>query len=152
MTIHLQKVINHRSKSEYTDAKPEVIKAEIDENSIYPEDEFYTLEEFEQLEDNSMAYMSARFKHIKFGKNPRYKKSSRSKFQDNNGYSGSRSGSRSNGSFKLNMIDKSKTRCYNCNDLGHFATEWRKPKTAPAKEQFTSYEKKNSYLEFEERE
>ena len=62
-----------------------------------PEDEFYTLEEQEQMEDKSMTYMAARFKHIKFTMNPQYKKASGSKFQGRSVYS--RSGSRSTGNY-----------------------------------------------------
>ena len=61
-------------KSNYTPTKPEIIEAEIDEVFMDPEDEFYTLNELEQLEDKSMAYMAASFKHIKFKKNPQYEK------------------------------------------------------------------------------
>ena len=43
------------------------------------------------------------------------------------------------------MIDKSKVRCYNRNDLGHFVLECRKPKAAPTKENSISFGKKNSY-------
>ena len=57
-------------KSEYTPAKPELVEVEVDEVSMDPEDEFYTLEEQEQMEDKSMTYMAARFKHIKFTMNP----------------------------------------------------------------------------------
>ena len=35
--------------------------------------------------------------------------------------------------------------CYNYNDLGHLTTKCRKPKAAPAKEKFSSYDKKNPY-------
>lgn len=57
-------------KTDYPSTKSEIVEAEIDEVSVDPEDEFYTQEELEQLEDKSMAYMAARFKHIKFRKNP----------------------------------------------------------------------------------
>ena len=63
-------------KADYPSTKSEIVEAEIDEVSGELEDEFYTQEELEQLEDKSMAYMAARFKHIKFRKNPRYKKTS----------------------------------------------------------------------------
>ena len=31
------------------------------------------------------------------------------------------------------MVDRSKFKCYNCNEPGHFATEYRKPKQARGK-------------------
>ena len=67
-------------KTDYPSTKSEIVEAEIDEASVESENEFYTQEELEQLEDKSMAYMAARFKHIKFRKNPRYKKASGNKF------------------------------------------------------------------------
>ena len=82
-------------KSKYTPTKPKIIEAEIDEVSMNPTDEFYTLEELQQLEDKSMAYMDAKFKHINFRRNPRYNKACRSKFQGKSGYSGSGTRSRS---------------------------------------------------------
>ncbi|XP_063942844.1 uncharacterized protein LOC135150464 [Daucus carota subsp. sativus] len=93
-------------KTDYPTTKSEIVEVEIDEVSVDPEDEFYTREELEQLEDKSMAYMAARFKHIKFSRNPRYKKASGNKFQNKEGYSGS--GSRSTGNYKTNLYDKSK--------------------------------------------
>ena len=41
------------------------------------------------------------------------------------------------------MIDRSKSRCYNCNELVHFATECRKPRQERDKKDV--YEKKDSY-------
>lgn len=36
------------------------------------ESEYYTLEELEQLEDKSMAYLAVKFSHIHFKRNPKY--------------------------------------------------------------------------------
>ena len=72
------------------------------------DDDYYTLEELDQLEDESMAYLAGRFKHIKFRRNPKYKmKSQGSRFQKG----GSFSGSISRGGYKINMVNRSKFRC-----------------------------------------
>ena len=106
------------------------------------DDDYYTMEELDQLEDESMAYLAGRFKHIKFRRNPKYKmRSQGSRFQKG----GSFSGSSSRGGYKTNMVDRSKFRCYNCNELGHFSTECKKPKQARDKK--VSFEKKGSYEE-----
>ena len=89
------------------------------------DDDYYTMEELDHLEDESKAYLAGRFKHIKFKRNPKYKmRSQGSRFQKG----GSFSGSSSRGCYKTNMVDRSKFRCYNCNELGHFSTECKKPK------------------------
>ena len=105
------------------------------------EDDYYTLEELEDMEDKSMAYLASRFKHIKFRRNSKYPRSSANKFQKSS-YSGS--SSRSTG-YKSNMVDRGKIRCFNCNELGHFATECKKPRQA--KDKKVSYDKKSSYDE-----
>ena len=106
------------------------------------DDDYYTLEELDQLEDESMVYLAGRFKHIKFRRNPKYKmRSQGSRFQKG----GSFSGSSSRGGYKINMVDCSKFRCYNCNELGHFSMECKKPKQARDKK--VSFEKKGSYEE-----
>ncbi|KAL8157376.1 hypothetical protein AgCh_002177 [Apium graveolens] len=73
-------------------------------------DVFYTLEELNKL-DQSMAYLARKFSNIRV-KKPRY--------------------------FKIK--GKSKIRCFNCDELGHFATECRKPKKG---------KKDKAYLELE---
>ena len=131
-------------RPDYIYVKPEFIKFEIDEVSKDSEDEFYTLEELYQMEDKSMEYIPARFKYIKFRKNPWYQNGTyRTKFQGKESYLDSGSGSRSSVS-KPNMFDKSKVRCYNSNNREHFAIECRKPKVALVNEKSNSYDK-NSY-------
>ena len=88
-------------------------------------DDYYTLEELEDMEDKSMAYMAGKFKHIRFRRNPKFQRSSNDRFQNRGSYSGS--GSRAGG-YKSNLVDRSKFRCFNCNELGHFATECKKPR------------------------
>ncbi|KAL8099492.1 hypothetical protein AgCh_031938 [Apium graveolens] len=117
----------------------EIVVAEIAHGEPEDESEFYTQEELEQLEDKSMAYMAAKFSHVRFKRKPNYKpRGSSGRFQKGN-YS---SGSSSRGGYKSSWVDKSKTRCYNCNELGHFASDCRNPKAAKGKD---FYEKKETY-------
>ncbi|KAL8102972.1 hypothetical protein AgCh_027488 [Apium graveolens] len=97
------------------DTKEQVI-LELDE-----EDEFYTLDELDEL-DKSMAYLARKFSNIRV-KKPRFFKSK-----------GYKTG------YKTGFVDRSNIRCFNCDELGHFATECRKPKKA---------RKDKAYLELE---
>ncbi|KAK1365672.1 hypothetical protein POM88_041233 [Heracleum sosnowskyi] len=96
--------------------KEEIIEAEMDSVNLgADESDYYTLEELEQMEDKTMAYLAAKFSHIRFKRNPKYKfKGSANRFQKNK-YS---SGSGFKGGYKTCMIDRSKSRCYNSNELG----------------------------------
>ena len=87
--------------------------------------DFYSLEELEQLEDESMALIVKRFGKFRFGRNPKFKfKSNVNRFQRG----GSSTSNRSRGGYKNEMIDKSKIRCFNCNEMEHFATKCKKPR------------------------
>ena len=64
------------------------------------EDDFYSMEELEQLENNTMAYMAGKFKNLRFRRNPKYKFKSGSSYNGSSGsgFKGNRGGS-SSGSY-----------------------------------------------------
>ena len=87
--------------------------------------DFYSLEELEQLEDESMALIVKRFGKFRFRRNPDFKfKTNVNRFQRG----GSSTSNSSRGGYRTGMVDRSKIRCFNCNEMGHFATECKKPR------------------------
>ena len=94
--------------------KHEVVEAKLTVTSQDgDEDDFYSMEELEQLENKTMAYMAEKFKNLKFRRNPKYKLKSGSSY---NGSSGSwfrrnrgcsSSGSYSKSGYKTGLIDRS---------------------------------------------
>ena len=81
--------------------------------------DFNSLEELEQLEDESMALIVKRFGKFRFRRNPNFKfKSNVNRFQRG----GSSTSNSSRGGYKTRMVDRSKIRCFNCNEMGHFST------------------------------
>ena len=87
--------------------------------------DFYSLEELEQLKDESMALIVKRFGKFRFRRNPNFKfKTNINRFQRG----GSSTSNSSRGGYRTGMVDRSKIRCFNCNELGHFATECKKPR------------------------
>ena len=115
--------------------KQEIIEAEfIESNHESDEDDFYSMEELEQLENKIMAYMAGKFKNLRFRRNPKYKFKSGSSYNGSigSGFKGNRGGSSSRSynksGYNTGMVDRSKFKCYNCNAPGYFATECRKLK------------------------
>ncbi|KAL8124259.1 hypothetical protein AgCh_012052 [Apium graveolens] len=103
------------------------------------EDEFYTLDELDEL-DQSMAYLARKFSNIKV-KKPRFFKGKGQSFTKDNSWKGKGKYTfDSKNGYKTGSVNRLKIRCYNCNELGHFAIECRKPKKAM---------KDKAYLELE---
>ena len=114
--------------------KQKVVEVELTVSSQDDDkDDFYCKEELEQLENKTMAYMAEKFKNLKFKRNPKYKFKSGSSYNGSSGSGfkgnrgGSSSGSYNKSGYKTEMVDRSKFKCYNYNEPGHFATECRKP-------------------------
>ena len=84
-----------------------------------PDGDFYSLEELEQLEDESMALIVKKFGNFRFRRNSNFNRFQRS---------GSSTSNSSRGGYKTGMVDRSKIRCFNCNEMGHFSTECKKPR------------------------
>ena len=72
-----------------------------------------------------MTLIIKRFEKFRFRRNPNFKfKSNVNRFQRG----GSSTYNSSRGGYKTGMVEKSKIRCFNCNEMGHFATECKKPR------------------------
>ena len=72
-----------------------------------------------------MALIVKRFGKFRFRRNPNFKfKSNVNRFQRG----GSSTSNNSRGGYITGMVDRSKIRCFNCNEMGHFATECKKPR------------------------
>ena len=79
------------------------------------------------MEDPTMATLAANFSHIRFRRKSGYRPSGNSSRQQRtDSYSESGSGK----GYKTGMVDRSKFRCYNCEKMGHFASECRESKQA----------------------
>ena len=103
--------------------------------------DFYSLVELEQLEDESMALIVKRFGIFRFRRNPNFKlKSNFNRFQRG----GSSTSNSSRGGYKTGMVDKSKIRCFNCNEMRHFAIECKKTRQIKNTSYDVSQKKKTS--------
>ncbi|KAL8131841.1 hypothetical protein AgCh_007668 [Apium graveolens] len=104
------------SEKRVNDTKEQVIP-ELDE-----EDKFYTLDELDEL-DKSMAYLARKFSNIRV-KKPRFFKSKGQYFNKDSSWKGKgKYTPDSKNGYKTGSVDRSNIRCFNCDELGHFATE-----------------------------
>ena len=98
----------------YTTDKEQIIDKHGKTAESQSDAEFYLMEELDQLEDESMAMIVRKFGNFRFRRNPNYKfKSTSNKFQRG----GSSSSCSNRGGYKIGMVDRSKIRCFNCNEL-----------------------------------
>lgn len=84
------------------------------------DEDFYTIEELKNMDNQTMAYMAKKFSNLRFRKNKPYKSKGQSS-NFNKGGSSRVGGSGTKSGYKTGMLDRSKIRCYNCNELGHLA-------------------------------
>ena len=106
--------------------EPKIKFAKISEEVVEPkkvaaeekeeEEEFYTLEELDDLENQSMAYIARNFSNIRFKKSKVFKAR---QFTGSSSKNSSVKPAYKSG-YKTGIVNKSKIRCYNCNNLGHF--------------------------------
>ena len=87
-------------------------------------DEFYSLEELEQLEDGSMAEMVKKFGQFRFRRNPNFKTKSTGNTKVQRGSSSTSDSSR--GGYKTGLVDRKTVCCSICKEMGHFASECKK--------------------------
>ncbi|XP_063942915.1 uncharacterized protein LOC135150507 [Daucus carota subsp. sativus] len=106
-------VVKERKVVVHSKSTQEYVVPEIGHTSTNTgDDEFYSMEELDQLEDESRAMFARKFSNMRFMKNPSYKfKSYGSEFQK-----GESSSTTSKGAYKTGMVDRRKFKCFNCDE------------------------------------
>ena len=66
---------NETRVEKHVSDKYEIVEAEFTESTQESDEDdfFYSMEELEQLENKTMAYMAGKFKNLMFRRNPKYK-------------------------------------------------------------------------------
>ena len=88
--------------------------------------DFYSLEELEQLEDDSMALIVKRFGNYSIQKKSKLQVQVQFLHRFQRG--GSSSSNSTRGGYKTGMLDRNKIHYFNCNEMGHFATGCKIPR------------------------
>ncbi|XP_074377819.1 uncharacterized protein LOC141719344 [Apium graveolens] len=124
-----------------SDEKPKskaetLFEAEMDDGNLSgnPSD-YYTTKELLRMEDPTMANLAGMFDNIRFKRKQGFRGPGSSNRDQ-------RLGSSSGSGYKKGMVDRSKFRCYNCDEVRHFSTECRK--SQQAKDKGKVYQKKDS--------
>ncbi|XP_074342215.1 uncharacterized protein LOC141679680 [Apium graveolens] len=110
--------------------------AEVDDGNLSgdPRD-YYTMEELQDMKDPTMANMEAMFGNLRFRRKQAFRGSGSSN-------RGQKSPSYSDSGYKTGMVDRKNVKCFNCGEMGHFATECRR--SQHARDKGKAYQRKDS--------
>ncbi|XP_074352748.1 uncharacterized protein LOC141691896 [Apium graveolens] len=109
--------------------------AEVDDGNLSgdPRD-YYTMEELQDMKDPTMANMAAMFGNLRFRRKQAFRESGSSN-------RGQKSPSYSDSGYKTGMVDRKNAKCFNCGEMGHFATECRR--SQQARDKGKAYQRKD---------
>ncbi|XP_074327855.1 uncharacterized protein LOC141665773 [Apium graveolens] len=104
-----------------------LFEAEVDDGNLTGDpSDYYTMEELKQMEDPIMENLAGMFSNMRFRRKKGFRGSGSSS-------RGQRSNSYSSFGYKTGMVDIKKFKCYNCDEVGHFSSECRKPQQSKDK-------------------
>ncbi|XP_074374207.1 uncharacterized protein LOC141714594 [Apium graveolens] len=98
--------------------------AEVDDGNLSEDPrDYYTMEELQDMKNPTMANMAAMFGNLRFRRKQAFRGSGSSN-------RGQKSPSYSDSGYKTWMVDRKNVKCFNCGEMGHFATECRRSQQA----------------------